>query len=217
MRVLAITSIFLLGGALVVQAQGLAPYWSAVGPGSYHHASTAAEGAARGMADVIRSRGAANLMNSEAAINIEQARSANIDNHLKYTQTYFQMKTINKQYRDAQRRPPPTQQQAIRYNQARLPDRLTAQNINPLTGDIKWPFAFQINEFKDYKAQMQAIFEKRAEQGFLDPYQFAEVKDLAAGMESELKKHRNILGGNATIEARKFLESLVYEAQFQAG
>jgi len=49
------------------------------GGGGYHHASTVEEGAARGMADVIRSRGAANMMNSEAAINYEQARKSNID------------------------------------------------------------------------------------------------------------------------------------------
>ena len=43
--------------------------------GPSYHASTAAEGAARGMADVVRSAGAANLLNSEAAKNYEDART----------------------------------------------------------------------------------------------------------------------------------------------
>ena len=90
------TMLLLLAGAVIAHAQGTSPYFAAVGPGSYHHASTAAEGAARGMADVVRSAGAANLMNSEAAINIEDARSKYIDNRMQATNTYFQMKTVNK-------------------------------------------------------------------------------------------------------------------------
>ena len=48
-----------------------------MGSNNYRHASTVQEGAARGMADVIRSTGAANLMNSEAAKNFEATTSVN--------------------------------------------------------------------------------------------------------------------------------------------
>ena len=217
MRVYVILSLVLLGGAAAVRGQGLAPYFGAVGPGSYHHASTAAEGAQRGMADVIRSQGAANLMNSEAMINVEEARSKYIQNRLQWTDTYFQMKTINKQYRDAQRRPPPSPQQAIRLNQQRLPDRLSAQKVDPLVGDIKWPFAFQMDVFADDKEEIEALFAKRAVQGYLTPEQFAAVRHHTASMASELKRQRAKIGGNFSIEGQKFLKSLDYEAGFPAG
>ena len=217
MRAFLTLSLVMLGGVSTTFGQGLAPYYGAIGPGSYHHASTAAEGAARGMADVIRSQGAANLMNSEAAINIEEARSRYIQNRLQWTDTYFQMKTINKQYRDAQRTPPPTQQQAIRIAKERLPDRLSAQKVDPLVGTIKWPFAFQMDEFADDRKQIEALFAKRAAQGYLTPDQFNEVRLVTASMASELKRQRSKIGGNFSIEAQKFLKSLNYEAGFPAG
>jgi hypothetical protein len=216
MRVLIPAILLLFGSVLYVHAQGLAPYSAAVGPGSYHHASTVEEGAQRGMADVIRSSGAANLMNSEAAINVEEARSKYIENRLQATNTYFQMKTINKQYRDAQRRPA-NPQQTIRLNKERLPDRLTVKKLDPLAGTIKWPIGLTMDEFKADRKNIEVLFAKRAEQGYLNPTQFLEVKQTTASMESELKRQRAKLGGNFTIEARKFLQSLNYEAGFQAG
>ena len=217
MRVALLALLMVLVGTLWVHAQGYAPYYGAVGPGSYHHASTAGEGAARGMADVIRSAGAANLMNSEAAINMQEAQKRNIENHLQYTQTYFQMKTINQQYRDAQRKPPPTQQQAIRLSQGRMPDRLPANKIDPLTGELVWPLGLRMDSLKDDRDRLDAIYAERADKGFLSPDQYIEVKQRTGAMADELRKYGTQLGGNASIEARKFLESLAYEAGFQAG
>lgn len=217
MRVALLASLVVLGGTVLIHAQGMNPYFSAVGPGSYHHASTAEEGAARGMADVVRSQGAANLMNSEAAINLTQAQSQNISNQLQYTQTYFQMKNINQQYRDAQRRPPPSQQQAIRISQSRLPDRLTANKVDPLTGELAWPMGLRMESMKDDRDKLDAIYSERADKGFLTPDQYVQVKQITGEMTEELRKYSQQLGGNASIEARKFLESLAYEAGFQAG
>ena len=113
------------------------PYY-AMGSNNYHHASTVEEGAARGMADVIRSTGAANLMNSEAAKNIEDARKKYIENRLQATQTYFEMKQINKQARWGNQKRP-TQADLIRYSQSRLPDRLNHSQLDPLSGVLSWP------------------------------------------------------------------------------
>lgn len=217
MRVALLVSVVVLGGALHVHAQGYSPYFNAVGPGSYHHASTAEEGAARGMADVVRSQGAANLMNSEAAINLQEAQKKGIENDLLYTQTYFQKKSINKQYRDSQRKPPPTQQQAIRMSKSRLPDRLSANKIDPLTGDLTWPLALRGDSVKNERERLNDLYATRADKGFLGPKEYGEVKQLTSVMTSELRKLRGSISGNASIEARKFLESLVYEAGFQAG
>ncbi len=216
MRVTLLASLIVLGATLLVHAQGYVPYFTAVGPGSYRHASTAEEGAARGIADVIRSQGAANLMNSEAAINIQEARRRYIENRLQGTQTYFEMKQINQQYRDAQRSPPPTQQQAIRMSKSRLPDRLSANKIDPLTGQLNWPLGLRMDSLKEDRHRLEDLFAARADKGFLTPDQFIEVKQLTSEMTEEFRKYSQQLGGNASIEARKFLESLDYEAGFQA-
>ena len=52
-----------------------------------------------GMANVVRSAGYANVMNSIATQNYEQAYSADLDNRLKYTNTYFEMRRNNKEAR----------------------------------------------------------------------------------------------------------------------
>lgn len=216
MRAFCIVSLLILGCAALVRGQGLAPYFSAVGPGSYHHASTLEEGAARGMADVIRSAGAKNLMDSEAAINIETARSQYIENRMQATSTYFQMRALNKQARYGNQKPHDPQQ-VIRLNKERLPDRLSDQKIDPLTGTIRWPIGLTLDELAADRKRMSELFAIRAKQGYLDLKQNQEVRTLTAGMTNELREHGRELTGNQRIEARKFLESLNYEASFQAG
>ncbi|MDA1053845.1 MAG: hypothetical protein O3C40_25635 [Planctomycetota bacterium] len=156
-------------------------------------------------------------MNSEAAINLTQAQSNSISNHLQYTQTYFQMKTINQQYRDAQRKPPPTQQQAIRMSKSKLPDRLSTNKLDPLTGELAWPLGLRLDAFEEDRQRLDDLYAKRADKGFLSPDEYIEIKQLTGVMSEELRKYAQQLGGNASIEARKFLQSLAYEAGFQAG
>ncbi len=108
-RLLVCTCVAVLVYGAVVQGQS----WSGGGAPYpvYYHSSTAAEGAARGMADVIRSAGDYNLRTSEAARNVEEARSRNLDNRLKSTQTFFEMRRVNREAapprrrRDCPRRP----------------------------------------------------------------------------------------------------------------
>lgn len=187
-----------------------------LGGGGYHHASTIAEGAQRGMADVVRSSGAANLMNSEAAINVEQARSMNIDNRLKYADSYFQAKSLNYQARWANKKPF-DQQQHVRLTKQGLPDRLSGQRLDPLTGKIRWPLGLTMAELKDGRNRMETLFTSRAEQGYFDLDQYNEVRLTATGMLNTLQKNSSKLTGGQRSEARKFLESLSYEAGHQAG
>src|SRR5262245_55227841 len=73
---------------------------------SGYHSSTLEEGVQRGYADVVRSYGMANLLNSQAAGNFEQARKAYIENQLNATQTYFEMRRYNTEARRAERGTP---------------------------------------------------------------------------------------------------------------
>ena len=66
---------------------------------------TPASSYARGMADVIRSQGARNLLDAQAATEAEEARKKYLENRMQATETYFRMKSINRSYREDQRRP----------------------------------------------------------------------------------------------------------------
>ena len=229
MRTFRITAVLILGCTLLVSAQergaersteraavGAALIGGGLGGrGGYRHASTAAEGAARGMADVIRSSGQANLMNSAAAINVEEARSRHIDNRMQATNTYFQMRAVNKQARYGNKQPF-DQQQAIRLTKQGLPDRLSAQKLDPLTGKIRWPLGLTMKEMAGDRKKMEELFAARAENGYLDLDQYNEVRASSARMMSVLQEHGRKLSGGYRIDARKFLESLSYEAGHQA-
>ncbi len=78
------------------------------GWGGYDDGGTAAGSYLNGMANVVRSAGYANVMNSIAAQNYEQAYSADLDNRLKYTNTYFEMRRVNQAARAEARSPAPT-------------------------------------------------------------------------------------------------------------
>ena len=96
-----IATVFALAGS--AYAQGIAVS-AAYGTPFYggSHASTAAEGYANGMAAMVQSAGSYNLNTSQAAMNLESARSQALDNDLKGTQTYFEMRNINTTQRKAE-------------------------------------------------------------------------------------------------------------------
>ena len=70
-------------------------------------ASTVGESHARGMSDIVRSAGEANLNNSAAAQNWAQARSMEMENRLQYTSSYFENRRMNREYTAAERGPRP--------------------------------------------------------------------------------------------------------------
>jgi hypothetical protein len=214
-----------MGLALVVigptsaQQRGMAPFFNAGGNTWYHHASTAAEGAARGMADVIRSSGAANLMNSEAAINFEQARKGYIENRMNWTNTYFDMRRVNQQARDEMRRPTPTQEQLIRFSKDKLPDRLSPSQLDPVSGSVNWPMLLQLDEFTEARAALEALYADRAKNGYVSPDQYLQIKQITDYMhrtlEEVVRAAPDKYPSSMTIPARKFIDSLSYESNLQ--
>jgi hypothetical protein len=63
------------------------------------YASTAAQGADYGMSEMMRAQGYQNLQNSEAAKNWEDAKTLEIQNRLRWTETYFDMRKENREKR----------------------------------------------------------------------------------------------------------------------
>jgi hypothetical protein len=103
--------------------------------GSYDYPSYARATPRQGMADMISASGSRNLSNSEAAINMTDARSKQLDNHLKTTDTYFQNRLNNKKYREELNGPRKVTHNAFR----KLPPPLSPSEVDPVTGQINWP------------------------------------------------------------------------------
>ncbi len=180
-------------------------------------AATVGESRARGVADIIRSAGETNLRNSEAAINYQEARSADLDNRLKWAETYFARRQVNKQYRDANRRPPPTEEQLFRRAQAARPRRLSPTQFDPVSGKVNWPMLLNDNRFAAERQQLEPLFAKLAQDGRLSLDDVNEVQRLGDSIQATLRKLIRDVPASDYMAADRFMRSLLFEAQQVSG
>ena len=181
-------------------------------PGGYYHASTAAEGAMRGMADVVRSQGQANLNNSAAAINYTVAQRNEIDNRYAWTNTYFEMRRANRAYREAERGPRTTMEQAVRLAQAGMPKPLSPGEVDTVTGAISWPRFLQSDAYATNRSELEEIFSRRASLGTLGAEDFMRARQATDAMLAALKKQVRQVPPEDYMASKRFLQSLAYEA-----
>jgi len=178
---------------------------------TYYRSSTPAEGALRGMGDLARSAGQYNLTSSQAAINMTEAQKKYIENRNEWTNTYFQMREANKQYRDRERRPRPSLEDMVRYAQAGKPKRLSPSEIDSVTGKIDWPILLKADRYAPYRAELEELFAKRAEHGVLGTDDYLQVRKSTEAMLDELKGQVREVPQMDYIASRRFVESLAFE------
>lgn len=203
-----------MAAVVAVSATGVAQaQWPTV-----NYASTAAEGAQRGFADVVRAAGENNLNNSEAAINFEQARSMNMQNHLQYANTYFEMRQVNRQARAAEAGPRLSTEQLFRIAQQQAPNRLSNSDLDPLTGDITWPIVLQDTPFAEYRQTLTGLFADRArEGGTVTISELSEIRRTSDAALATLKENIRNYPANDYLRARRFLENLSFSGSPSAG
>jgi hypothetical protein len=131
-------------------------------PSYTYKSSTIFEGAARGMADIVRSAGAANLMHSEAARNYEDARTKSLDNRLRWTQTYFDQRQLNNQYRQEMQGQRPSTEQLFRIAKERAPQPLSPSELDPYSGEIRWPKILLAVDYADDRVTVEDLIQKRS-------------------------------------------------------
>jgi hypothetical protein len=180
--------------------------------------STPIEGIAHGLADVIRSIGDANLSNSTAAINLGEARRREIENRKQWTETYFAMREINRQNREAERdRHRSNAEDWTRHAQAGKPKQLGNNDLDAVTGAIRWPILLTAKDFELQRARLEKLFADRAYHGVVNAEEFQAISQLTQEMVAGLKEHIQDYPAQQYIAAKKFLESLAYEAGRPAG
>jgi hypothetical protein len=186
------------------------------GRGGY--ASTAGQAADYGMSEVLRAQGYNNLENSEAAKNWEEAKTLDIQNKMRWTETYFEMRKVNRESRAAEAGPPVTHEQAIRMAKTFATPRLNSTQIDPVTGHIEYPFVLMDDLYTAYRSEIDRFFAHRAATG--GSVQFKDVEQV----EGTVSKFIDALKGNVTKypagdygKARNFLDSLAREARMPPG
>jgi hypothetical protein len=188
------------------------------GYGWWSRSSTAAEGYGRGLAEVIRAKGDYNLATSAAAVNFSEARRREIENDKAWTQTYFEMREVNRQQRDAEiKRQRGNPADFARYAQAGKPKPLSNRELDAVTGEIHWPILLTAANYEPQRAALAKIFAARAYHGVLKSEDFLSavrtIDDISAGLTARI----NEVPPQQFVEARRFLRSLAYEARMPAG
>jgi hypothetical protein len=209
-NLIAASLLVVLCGSVATARNGfyVRPYYN-------NRAATVGESWARGMSDVIRAQGAANLRNSQAAINLEEARSRYLDNRLKYTETFFENRRLNREFRAAERGPRVTQEQIERIARGRAPRRATDADVDPITGGLAWPRVLTQERYAPYTEKLELLFAERARmEGAIGMSMFRDIESTTSDLLATLRDNIRDYGTTDYMEARRFVERLANEARF---
>jgi hypothetical protein len=203
---------------LAALAGPAAAQWGGFGYRRGGYASTASQGAAYGMSEMMRAQGYENLQNSEAAKNWEDVKTLDIQNKMRWTETYFEMRKTNREARAAEAGPAITHDQAIRMAKMGAPPRLVSTQLDPITGHIEYPMVLQDDIFAPYREELDKLFAKRASSGGSISFnEFEEIQSTVANFTEALKEHVNKYPAGEYGRARTFLDSLRHEASLPSG
>jgi hypothetical protein len=95
---------------------------------SHHHASTAGEGFLRGWADLYRGDGERNYNNAAATLILEHARTAHLNNRLRYAEVFWAKRELYEAYQAANRRPRPEHVIQPTANRVAIPQSVDLQS-----------------------------------------------------------------------------------------
>ena len=202
----------------VVGAWPAAAQWGGYGYNRGGYASTAAQAAAYGMSEMMRAQGYQNLQNAEAAKNWEDAKTVDIQNRLRWTETYFEMRKVNREAKAAEQGPPVTQEQAIRMAKMAAPPRLGSTQLDPVTGHVAYPPVLLDDIYSDYRKRLDQFFADRAAAG--GSVQYSEMREFQSNVSKfidVLKQNVNNYPAGDYGKARTFLDSLAHEARMPSG
>jgi len=174
-------------------------------------------GCRSGPANLIQAAGYYNLSTSQAAINYETARSMELDNQLKYTQTFFEKRRVNTVARKAEEIPGLTTEDSCRIAQANLPKRLTALELDPVTGKIDWPMTLQDPRYANYRNQIDRFFVLRETSHGRTSYEnYMQNQQVIQSFLADLRNNLDAYRSGDYVVAKNFLSSLEFEAKSPA-
>ena len=181
------------------------------------YSSTPVEGARRGMADVIRSRGEAAESTTRAMNNYEEARTKYIDNKMKFTETYWTRKRLGEaELRKDYARKREGRDAYLATKGSGFPPRLSPAELDPSTGKVYWPQALMGDEYAELRQELDELFQLGFHTGSLRQYN-SQINQKSRSMRDKLKKHIRNMPTNDYIASRKFLDSLGYEGRYPIG
>jgi hypothetical protein len=171
--------------------------------------ATAAGSYAAGMGQMIQAQGAYNQMTAVAATQMQEAKKLALDNKLKAAETNYQLQKINAQQRAEQARyaaslraPAPP---------VKIP-RLSASQLDPVTGQINWPPILLADDFQPQRGQLESLFALRSSNP--SAVSFTQASALTNSMRDKLDAQITKFATSDFFSARHFLQSLANETRY---
>lgn len=178
-------------------------------------ASTPIQGILMGEAAVIEAQGQWNKLTAEATCIYQDAYSKFLDNDVKRVEYYFKKKDIHDYYVERKRKPRLTSEAIDRINHERAPQRLASQHVTE-GGAIAWPRTLEAADFAAARSELDGLFAERAKgAGGLGSDNFRRIQQVAGQMKSALQEQVTELDSTEYMQAKKFIDSLCYEARFE--
>jgi hypothetical protein len=182
-------------------------------------AGTTPEGSfLQGLASVVRAQGDYNLATSAAAVNITTAARQNIQNQKDWVEAYFAIRAFNRQAREAENaKDRQLTQEWLRFHPSVKPKRLTSSELDPVSGTINWPVLLQRDELTPLRENIQKAFIERHQLGMMGYNHYRSVQQITTGLLSEMLEKIENLAPREYIQAKRFIEALIYEASLPLG
>jgi hypothetical protein len=158
-----------------------------------------------------------NATNAKTLETLQQVRSLTLDNNLKLAKTFYEKRKLYDDSRKLNTHKRPTLQDVVRYSQASVPKRPAQFELASARGRISWPEVLLEEEFSDGRIQLESLFAQRQPASPVSASSISgEVQTAAAQMREQLQLKIRQMSPEEYLGARKFLESLVYEARLPA-
>ena len=187
--------------------------------GGDNKAATVGESHARGLSDVVRSRGQYEMDSAQAQATRAEARSRELDNRLKSSQTYFEMRNYNREQRfgtpeEKYAKKRANEEKYAKYARRANPDELTDSQLDPLTGKINWPFSLMSPKYEKYRDQLDDLFEQRARHGGQISYRtYEQIKFTTKDFLKALREDIREMDPQDYLAAKRFVNALAHEGE----
>ncbi len=164
----------------------------------------------------IRAQAEANLAAAKTIHTRQQTASMALDNDLKAASIYFERKAMHDAYHSLKKpRERGKPEDYVRYSQMETPERPANDELEPLRGTIQWPELLQQEEFVEERIELDSLFAHRSRSNQTDTTEFyPQVQDAVQRLRGELKDKIDEISAGEYMQARRFIDSLSYEARF---
>jgi hypothetical protein len=172
-------------------------------------AQTAPGAALQGLAQVTGAVAQQDLALSLAAVNASQAENNALRNNVQNVQTFWEMQNIGRAQRANERGPRATSNEIAQRAHERAQPRLSASQIDPLTGALYWPGPLQDARYDARRSAIDRYAAKWARYGTLDATERKLMRENINGMLDSLKSQMSDIPPREYLNSRSFLKSLL--------